>query len=258
MCHYKLICIEVLLQIKKIFKTTLNEIKRMFGLNHTRTITIQLEGKPKIPITDLFSPSRATKHAKPSTPYGYILDGNKEVAFRLPEDSEELERNVMNKFVFFFNKQHGQITNVSKLPESDHDFEMFVDGSSTIVQLTESSLRGVGQKWGLGFQFDGRAYFKLLEAIRRKVKKNYPKPSGKEFWLIVWQNDVSIGADQESMRLAFNYLLNYKQPFDRIYYMWFYSDEPAGLIKEVWRSGSVWRADWLEDNDPLDSIDNLF
>ena len=45
----------------------------------------------------------------------------------------------MDLFVDGFNECHvpRQITNVRKLPENDHDFEVNVNGRDTFIQLTE-------------------------------------------------------------------------------------------------------------------------
>ena len=84
-----------------------------------------------------------TKPKKPTQTFGYASfspDGKVEIIkLRLPDTQQEKEIEAYKFFVEKYNiiDEVVQITDVSKLPENDHDFKVKIARNEVLIQLTE-------------------------------------------------------------------------------------------------------------------------
>ncbi|WP_050030817.1 hypothetical protein [Verrucomicrobium sp. BvORR034] len=149
---------------------------------------------------------------KPTTPFGHIAfakDGRirREIS-QLSDDKATQETEAATRFVHKFNEAFPsrQITELTQLPENDHDFSAFVAGSRVHLQLTElvdrtytfamSEQEYRAGKWacavhdksgGIPRRIDEEVRDQALgNVIKAKLAKQYAKPSGSSLWLVVF------------------------------------------------------------------------
>lgn len=155
---------------------------------------------------------RKKEPRKPTNPYGYVAfskDGsvNKRM-FQLSGKKTLQEAEVVDVFASGFNKhsEGREISDIKPLPENDQDFDMQVNGVSTLLQVTELVDRtfvapltadeynaceydeyiqkGFGE---IPCGINKEARDKVLAGlIRMKIDMHYTIEPGKKFWLLIF------------------------------------------------------------------------
>ena len=173
-------------------------------------------------------PKRPPK--KPTQSFGTInfsKDGKVKPNIRkLPEVKEEQERGAMEIVAEKLQKIGYSLTDIKQLSEPDQDFEAICNGNPIIIQLTELVSRDFHDS--ITFMLDTETEAAALAtSIETKLDRHYSKPTGAEFWLVVYSTFAYLteyiqgGEKRRSQGLVnARYLLSRRDdnPFDVIWF----------------------------------------
>ena len=99
---------------------------------------------------------------------------------------------------------------------------------------TESSLP-MQLHWSGGRFVDNESEYRLLIAntIAKKIHMRYSKPK-EEFWLLVYSRDVLATAKSPEIREAAILLKKAQHPFDKVWFLFPYSNQKLGHLIQIW------------------------
>jgi hypothetical protein len=182
-------------------------------------------------------------HRKPSQPPTYIVFPKQGpvslVAEPLPNEKNDLEQAIGNKFIFAVQQRFGRILSAPTPGEEWPDL-WSCEGSERIgievveiVNAEHITLGGYGVPQSVAVEVAQRL---LLGTIQAKLAKNYPTPSDWKLWLLAYDaTHALVGKEVEAAHLANEALQSKVHPFAEI---WLITPTPyqeiPSFLESVW------------------------